>query len=62
MLPVDEHDTLAFLLRQDSGPQLRLDFGTRLTAPPNGLKANQVVEVVGVWDAGVHAIFMHLRF
>ena len=44
---------MGFVLRQSSGPQLTLDFGApRLTSPPDGLKANQMVDVVGILDAG----------
>ena len=45
-------DVMGFVLRQDNGPQLTLDFGTKLTSLPGGLRPSQVVNVVGILSSG----------
>lgn len=52
MVCLNREDAMGFVLRQQNGPELRLDFGTNLTSPPAGLNPNQMVHVVGVLDTG----------
>ena len=43
---------MGFVLRQEAGPQLTLDFGKYLLVASRGLTGNQYVNVVGVLDTG----------
>ena len=52
MVCVNLGDVMGFVLRQERGPQLTLDFGRNMTALPNGVRANEAVVVVGTLDAG----------
>ena len=52
MVCLNQHDAAGFVLRQAKGPQLKLDFGRTLKAPPNGLRGNQLVEVMGTLVPG----------
>jgi hypothetical protein len=52
MVCLNREDAAGFILRQQNGLQLRLDFGTNLKSPPGGLKPNQMVHVVGILNAG----------
>ena len=47
MVCVNLGDVMGFVLRQERGPQLTLDFGRDMTALPNGLKPPTMVVVVG---------------
>ena len=55
-------DAVGFVLRQANGPQLTLDFGKKLGAPPNGLKGNQLVDVTGILDIGKFSNYPFLSF
>ena len=52
VVPSHRSDKMDLSLRTTNGFPIQLDFGKPLTALPAGLKSNQAVDVVAIFDKG----------